>query len=84
MNEEDTNLINRDEKIGKKYPGIIERFGLLISISCCILIGRWLWLSSSLPSSLVWFTSICILPVIAMISAELIGRITQRLHTRNH
>ncbi len=84
MNDEDTNLMGRNENIGSKYPGVIERLGLLFSISSCILIGRWLWLSSNLPSAIVWFASICILPVLAMIVAELIGRITQHFHTRNH
>ena len=84
MDDEDTNLMGREEKIGSKYPGIIERFGLLFSIAGSILIGRWLWISSNFPSEIIWFSSICLLPVLAMIVAELIGRITQYLHTRNH
>ena len=84
MVNDEMNLMGREEKVGRLYPSIVEKIGMLLSISCCIIVGRWLWLSSNLPSAVLWFTSICILPIIALVIAELIGRFYQKLHSKNH
>ena len=84
MVDDEINLIGREEKIGRRYPSITERIGMLLSISICIIVGRWLWLSSNLLSTVLWLTSICVLPIITLIMAELIGRFYQRIHTKNH
>ena len=84
MVNDEINLIGREEKVGSIYPSIVEKIGMLLSISCCIIVGRWLWLSSNLPSTVLWFTSICLLPIIALVIAELIGRFCQNIHIKSH
>ena len=74
-------LIGREETHGRRFPGFLEKLGLLISIAATIMLGQWMWLDSSFPEIALWPVTVCGLPIIALLLGEILARIIQRIHT---
>ncbi len=74
-------LIGREETHGRRFPGYMEKIGLLISIATTIMLGQWMWSDSSWPEIVLWPVTVCGLPIIALLLGEIMARIIQRIHT---
>ncbi|MBT3772049.1 MAG: hypothetical protein HOE92_02815 [Euryarchaeota archaeon] len=77
-------LVGRAETLGKKYPSWIEKAILILGIAIAIIFGDWMWQSSGWPKSLLWLTSICLLPLFATLFTDLFSRIIYYIHSSNH
>ena len=75
-----TTLIGRTEEHGRRYPHFVEKIGLLIAIVGAIYVGRWIWIESNWDSMILWPTILCGLPLATVLTAELFGRIIQKIH----
>ena len=42
-------LIGREETHGRRFPGFLEKIGLLVSIVVTIMLGQWMWCDSNWP-----------------------------------
>jgi Na+/H+-translocating membrane pyrophosphatase len=73
-------LIGREETHGRRFPGILEKIGLLVSILATIMLGQWMWSDSNLPEIALWPVTVCGLPIIALLLGEILARIIQRIH----
>ena len=73
-------LIGREETHGRRFPGILEKIGLLVSIVATIMLGQWMWSDSNLPEIALWPVTVCGLPIIAHLLGEILARIIQRIH----
>ena len=82
MDDEDgvKTLINRQETHGRKFPGLIEKLGFVLSIALTILIGQWMWSDSDWSTLVLWPVTVCGLPLGALLLGEMLARITQKVH----
>ena len=74
-------LIGREETHGRRFPGSLEKIGLLVSIVVTIMLGQWMWSDSNWPEIALWPVTVCGLPIIALLLGEILARIIQRIHT---
>jgi len=74
-------LIDREETHGRRFPGFLEKIGLLVSIVVTIMLGQWMWSDSNWPEIALWPVTVCGLPIIALLMGEILARIIQRIHT---
>ena len=79
---EATTLVGRTEVVGKKSPAWVERLCLLGAGLGAIYLGLLMWEESTWPEPVLWATSICVLPMLAMVTTEACGRLIQKFHTR--
>jgi uncharacterized membrane protein YfcA len=73
-------LVGRQETHGRRYPGLVERLGFLISIIAAILIGQWMWAELDWSGFALWPITICGLPLGAALLGEMLARVIQRIH----
>ena len=73
-------LMGRIEKHGDKFPWYLEKTSFLPTIGAAILVGQWMWLESGWSEELLWPATVCGLPLMAIITAEIISRVIQRFH----
>lgn len=73
-------LINRQETHGRKFPGLIEKLGFVLSIALGILIGQWMWSESGWSTLVLWPVTVCGLPLGVLLLGEMLARITQKVH----
>ena len=76
-------LVGRKETHGEKYPGILEKFGMLATIVAAILVGQWIWTQSDWPAFALWPSMVCGLPLATLFVAEIIAKFIQRIHIGN-
>ena len=73
-------LLGRQETHGRRYPGILEKFGFVIAITIAIFVGQWLWTESEWSTVVLWAVTICGLPVGTLLLGEGVARIILRIH----
>ena len=73
-------LIGREETHGRRFPGYLEKIGLLISIAVVVMFGQWLWSDSNLSEAILWPVTVCGLPICALLLGEVLARMIQRIH----
>ena len=73
-------LIGREETHGRRFPGYLEKIGLLISILVAIMLGLWMWSDSNWSEAILWPVTICGLPIFALLLGEALARIVQVIH----
>ena len=73
-------LIGREETHGRRFPGFLEKIGLLVSIVVTIMLGQWMWSDSNWPEIALWPVTVFGLPIIALLLGEILARIIQRIH----
>ena len=73
-------LIGREETHGRRFPGYLEKMGLLVSIVVAIMLGQWMWADSNWPEVVLWPVTVCGLPTITLLLGEVLARIIQRIH----
>ena len=76
-------LIGREETHGRRFPGYLEKIGLLISIAVVVMLGQWLWADSNLSETILWPATVCGLPICALLLGEVLARIIQRIHVNS-
>ena len=76
-----TTLSGRQETHGRKYPDILEKLVLLITIAAAIMAGQWIWTESGWSAITLWPAIICGLPFLTLFVAEMLARVIQRIHT---
>ena len=78
-----TTLSGRQETHGRKYPDILEKLALLITIAAAIMAGQWIWTESGWSAIALWPAIICGLPLLTLFVAEMLARVIQRIHSDN-
>ena len=78
-----TTLSGRQETHGRKYPEILEKLVLLITIAVAIMAGQWIWTESDWSAITLWPAIICGLPLGTLFIAEMLARVIQRIHAGN-
>ena len=73
-------LIGREETHGRRFPGYLEKIGLLISILVAIMLGQWMWSDSNWSEAILWPVTVCGLPIFALLLGEALARIVQVIH----
>ena len=76
-----TTLTGRQETHGRKYPGLLEKLALLITIAAAIMAGQWIWTESGWSAFALWPAIVCGLPLATLFIAEMLARVIQRIHT---
>ena len=46
-------------------------------------LARWMWAEMDWPEPLLWFATLCVLPIITLIIAEGFARIVQAVHSQS-
>tara|TARA_B100001113_G_scaffold234131_1_gene192346 strand:+ start:489 stop:737 length:249 start_codon:yes stop_codon:yes gene_type:complete len=76
---QETNLAGREEKIGRKYPIIIERI-LLLGVAVTFILGYQEVSDISGDGVVSLFSTWCLFPFVLLFSAEMIGRVIQAIN----
>ena len=76
-------LAGRTETHGRPYPHLVEKACLLLTIISAVFAARWMWVEMDWPESLLWFATLCVLPIITLIIAEGFARIVQAVHSQS-
>ena len=76
-------LIGREETHGRRFPGYLEKIGLLISIAVAVMLGQWLWTDSNWSEAILWPVTVCGLPICALLLGEILARTIQRIHVNS-
>ena len=80
VQERSKTLINREETHGRKFPSLIEKFGLILSIVLVVFIGQWMWSESGWSAQVLWPVTVCGLPLVVLLLGEMLARIAQTIH----
>mgnify|MGYP003311755560 CR=1 len=78
MADEATTLLARDESSGRSYPMFIERLLFLGAIVGFFFLQPIVMETVDSPTWLAAISGWCVLPLVLMLSTELVGRILQR------
>ena len=78
-----TTLSGRQETHGRKYPDILEKLALLITIAIAIMAGQWIWTESGWSAFVLWPSIVCGLPLATLFFTETLARVIQRIHVGN-
>ena len=76
---QETNLAGREEKIGRKYPIILERI-LLFGVVITFILGYQEVSDKSGDGVVSLFSTWCLFPFVLLFSAEMIGRVIQAIN----
>ena len=77
-----TTLIGREETHGRPYPTLLERLAFLVAIIGAVMVGQWMWAESDWAALALWPATICGLPLVTLIVAEMLAKIIQRIHVK--
>lgn len=76
---QETNLAGREERIGRKYPIILERI-LLLGVVVIFILGYQEVSDKTGEGFLSLVSTWCLFPFVLLFSAEMIGRLIQAIN----
>ena len=76
-------LSGRTEIHGHPYPHLVEKACLLLAIISAVFAARWMWAEIDWSEPLLWFATLCVLPIITLITTEGLARIVQAVHSQS-